>query len=96
MLSVGYGKVSQRRTDPVAWSRHQVLMGKLRLPGCTRLPLCRLIEPMVDGSTKVTVYVPPVLRKLVIQQCHDTDSRTFLLLADIEQGEEILLLGRSE
>jgi transposase InsO family protein len=34
--------------------------------------LCGKVGPLVDGSSKVTVYVPPALRKEVIHQCHDT------------------------
>ena len=34
--------------------------------------ICKKIGPLVDGSSKVTVYVPPSLRREVIRQCHDT------------------------
>ena len=35
--------------------------------------ICKKIGPLVDGSMKVKVYVPPALRKEVIRQCHDTN-----------------------
>ena len=34
--------------------------------------LCKRIGPLVDGTTRVTIYVPPILRRKVIEQCHDT------------------------
>ena len=34
--------------------------------------LCKRIGPLVDGTVKTTVYVPPSLRKEMIKQCHDT------------------------
>jgi transposase InsO family protein len=34
--------------------------------------LCRKVGPLFDGSTKVTVYVPPSLRREVTRLCHDT------------------------
>ena len=34
--------------------------------------LCKKVGPLVDGTTRVTVYVPPILRREVIRQCHDT------------------------
>ena len=34
--------------------------------------LCKRIGPLIDGTVKTTVYVPPSLRKEVLKQCHDT------------------------
>ena len=33
--------------------------------------LCRVVGPLNDGSLQTTVYVPPSLRKEVMQICHD-------------------------
>jgi len=34
--------------------------------------LCKKVGPLVDGSSLVTVYVPPSLRREVTRLCHDT------------------------
>lgn len=34
--------------------------------------ICKKIGPLVDGSSKVSYYVPPSLRREVMKQCHDT------------------------
>ena len=33
--------------------------------------LCKVVGPLQDGSTRVTVYAPVSLRKKIISQCHD-------------------------
>ena len=34
--------------------------------------LYKCIGPLVDGTSRATVYVPPALRRKVLKQCHDT------------------------
>lgn len=34
--------------------------------------LCKQVGPLVDGTVKTTVYVPPMMRKRVMELCHDT------------------------
>ena len=34
--------------------------------------LCKKVGPLIDGSSRTTVYVPPVLRRELLKQCHDT------------------------
>ena len=33
--------------------------------------LCKRVGPLMDGSTHVTVYVPPSLRRKAMESCHD-------------------------
>ena len=72
MLSVApEGFKAEQAGDTTYWHRHKVLVGELPLPGCARRPNMQEVRTPGRCSTKVTVYVPPVLRKKVICQCQD-------------------------
>ena len=50
---------------------HKFLWGNFEVLKLQEGLLCRVIGPLVDGTTRVTVYVPPSLRREIMSQCHD-------------------------